>query len=186
MVKRRNKYTDLELFLALKKSKAEAEMAFAEIYARYSHRVFAYCHKVSSTPQDAQDLFQDTFTKFFSSAQTRNTIGNMFGFILKISRNIHLNQKRDKKIFVNIDSLEIANAESDPKRLELKEVLTLSLEMLEFEYREVFVLRHYQGLSYTEIADITGLSIPTLKNRYWRAKEMLRTALTPYFDNMSN
>jgi len=41
-------------------------------------------------------------------------------------------------------------------------------------YRELIILRHSQDLSYEEIVDVTGLPLGTVKNRLFRAREMMR------------
>ena len=46
--------------------------------------------------------------------------------------------------------------------------------MLPPAYRELIVLRHGQDMSYDEIADVTGLPLGTVKNRLFRAREMMR------------
>jgi len=63
------KMSDTELYAALKLEKPSSEKAFAELYARYSPRIFAYCRRILGDYDRAQDAFQETFVKFFNSAQ---------------------------------------------------------------------------------------------------------------------
>ena len=66
------------------------------------------------------------------------------------------------------------------RKFELKEIrkkIETALEKLPVGLRELFVLRHVNGLSYEEIAEIKGLPLGTVKNRVFQAKEMLKTLL---------
>lgn len=180
-----SKYDDSEIFNALKGKKNEAESAFAELYARYAQRVYAYCLRVMGTPEDAGDIFQETFLKFYSSVSSHKEMDNIPGYLLTIARNMCLNYKRDQRTTFNIDDYNIKVNNNDYEKQELLQLISMALELLEFDYREAFVLRQYQGLTYTEIAEITGDSIPAIKNRVWRAKERIKEILTPYLEDMS-
>ena len=180
------KYNDMELYKALRDKKPMAEAAFSELYSRYAQRVFAYCLRVMGNHDDAQDIFQETYLKFYNNAQTLDVVDNIPGLLLTIARNLCLNHKRDKRTTYNIDDYQITSVETDYEKKELLELIARALELLDFEYREAFVLRQYQGLSYKEIAKLCGLSIPTIKNRVWRAKEQIKEILSPYLTEMSN
>jgi RNA polymerase sigma factor (sigma-70 family) len=187
MVNNNGKNTDNELLIALKGDKKSSEKAFAEIYARYSFRVYAYCLRVMGTNEDAQDVFQETFLNFYNTSKTIEKVENMAGLLLKIARNICINNKRSKVSHLNIDDFSVLD-NSSSMELENKELLHLiatALELLDFEFREAFVLRQYQGFSYKEISDITGVNISTVKNRVWRAKDKIKNILTPYLEDMS-
>lgn len=180
-----SKYSDLELFAALRQNKNAAEAAFTELYARYSQRVFAYCLRIIGNNEDAQDVFQDTFLKFFKSAQEHNIMTNVSAYIIKIARNLCLNYKRNKKYNLNIEDFHISTNDNGYEQKEMLELIGAALECLDFEYKEAFILRLYHGLSYQEISDITGDSITTVKNRFWRAKEKVKNILSPYLQDLS-
>ena len=185
-MKQYSKYTDSELVKAICSEKAEAEPAFAELYSRYSQRVYAYILRVVGSADDARDLYQETFLKFYSSVQEKGDLENVIGFILTIARNLCLNFKRDKKLNFDIDDYNFFTNDKSYEQKELLDLIAASLEVLDFEYREAFILRQYHGLSYKEIAAITGGSVSLVKNRVWRAKEKIKNILTPYLQDMSN
>lgn len=180
-----SKYDDTQLYEMLSGKRNEAEAAFAELYARYSQRVYAYCLRVTGHSEDAKDIFQETFIKFFDTAKDHARVDNVPGFLLKIARNICINNKREKKPNFSIEDFHTWTNDSDYERNELLQLLASALELLETEYREAFVLRLYQGLSYPEIAKITGDSVSAIKNRVWRAKEKIKEILTPYLEDLS-
>ncbi|MBM2813999.1 MAG: polymerase, sigma-24 subunit, subfamily [Ignavibacteria bacterium] len=186
MKKEFGKYSSSELFKAMRNKKSDAEGAFAELYSRYSQRVFAYCLRITGNPDDSRDIFQETFLKFYSFAQGKRKVDNVGAYILTIARNLCFNYKtRNKANFRFEDYLVPTNDEQYEDR-ELREVLANAIELLELDYREAFVLRQYQGLSYQEMEEITGENTSTLKNRVWRAKEKLRNILAPYMSEINN
>lgn len=177
------KYSDSELTVLLLEKKSIAEPAFAELYSRYSRKIYAYCLKVLGNKEDASDVFQDTFVRFYNSAKQRQISGNIAGYIITIARNLCLNYKRDRK---DLDSFEDYMAPSQNETqdnmdsVEQMELIQGALNKLPMEYREAFILRQYQGYSYQEISDITGESSATVKNRVWRAKEKIKNLLAPF------
>lgn len=181
-----SKYSDPELYCMLREKKPRAEAAFAELYARHSQRVYAYCLRVTGNQEEANDIFQDTFYKFFESAKTNRNIENVTGFLITITRNLCLNYKRDKKINLDLDNFSFSTNDTHYEEKEMLELIARALEFLDFSSREVFILRQYQGMSYKEIADITGDSAAAIKNRVWRAKEKIKEILEPYLEDYKN
>ena len=181
-----SKYNDIELFAALKSKKQAAEASFAELYSRYSQRVFAYCLRITGSHDDAKDIFQETFLKFYQSAQGAKLIDNVPGFLLTIARNLCLNYKRDQKSNLRIEDFVLTANDRGYDQKEMMQVISSALELLEFEHREAFILRQYHGLDYNEIALITGDTVTAVKNRVWRAKEKLKEILTPYLEEVPN
>lgn len=181
-----SKYVDAELVSELKEGKRKAEKAFAEIYTRYSQRVYAYCLRLTGHQEDAQDIFHETFVKFYDYARKKKIVDNIPSLLITIARNIMLNQKRDKKINVNIDDFQLKSNDQGYDEKELLQLIASAMELLEFEQREAFILRIYHGLSYPEISKITGESLTTVKNRAWRAKEKIKNILAPYLEDLSN
>jgi RNA polymerase sigma-70 factor, ECF subfamily len=172
--------TDSELFARLSDEHTVSERAFAELYARYSGRVYSFCLRFLGDPDEAKDVYQDTFIRFYQSASRERDMSNVPGFLLTIARNLCLNAKRDRKPTVTVEDVEAALAVPGPEQREFTQLVTVALEMLPDDYREVFVLREYEGLTYAEIADIIHASLPTVKVRIFRAKQRLRQILTPY------
>ena len=174
------KYSDAELLLMLKGRKREAEGAFAELYSRYAHRIYAYALRITGSGEEAQDIFHDTFMKLFESAKKMNNVSNIPAYILKIVRNLCLNYKRRKKDLINIEDLNITTNDTAYEKKELIELMACALDCIDFEHKEAFVLRQYHGMPYHEIAEIQEVPVSTVKNRVWRAKEKIKQILSPY------
>jgi RNA polymerase sigma-70 factor (ECF subfamily) len=179
------KYNEFELLNSLSKDKIESEASFSEIYSRYSQKVFAYCLRVTGDFEEAKDIFQDTFIKFYLSAIEHQAIDTIAGFLIRIARNLCLNIKRNKKIKYSIDDFRLVTNDTPYEHNEVMNLIATALELLEFDYREVFILRQYQGLNYEEISEITGESVASVKNKAFRAKLKLKSILQPYLEDMS-
>ncbi|MBN1448817.1 MAG: RNA polymerase sigma factor [Bacteroidetes bacterium] len=176
---------DAELFYRLKGEKEVAEAAFSELYARHGGRVYAYCLRFLANRDEALDVYQETFIRFFECAKQDREMTNVPAFLLKIARNLCLNTRRDKKRTVEFEDYQKLVQPSSPEKSELLQLITTALEMLPDDYREVFVLREYDGLSYAEIADVVDSSLSNVKVRIFRAKQKIREILSPYIEEFS-
>lgn len=179
-------YTDAELSRFLKGVRYEAELAFGEIYRRHNQRIYAYCLKVTGSADEARDIFQETFVRFFKGAVGEECILNIGGYLMRIARNLCLNYHRDKKETVSFEEfhgiVEVHNYEQE----ELLRLIRTALEYLDVDDREVFILRMYHDMSYDEISELTGDTISALKNRVWRAKEKVKKILAPHIHELAN
>ncbi|MBI5326432.1 MAG: RNA polymerase sigma factor [Ignavibacteriae bacterium] len=177
--------SDAELFKLMSAGEARTVKAFEEIYTRYSPRVYAYCRRYLGNREEAEDVFQETFIRFYNSRQSIREMTNLGAFLLKIARNqcinllreIKRNSKFDEEIYIKHDDRD----END----ELLNLIKMAIELLPDEYKEIFIMREYNGLKYNDIADITGLSINTVKIKIFRARERIRHILQPYLSEMS-
>lgn len=178
-------YKDADLVSFLKGDKYKAEKAFAEIYSRYSQRIFAFCLRMIGCMEDAQDVFQEVFLKFYSSAKNMQYCDNLSALLITIARNLCINSKRSTKVTYTLDEYNVPTNDKGYEQKELLQLIAKALEVLDFEHREVFILRQYHGLSYSEISLITGESIASVKSRAWRAKEKVKDILNPYLVDIS-
>ncbi|MCX6155136.1 MAG: RNA polymerase sigma factor [Candidatus Kapabacteria bacterium] len=179
-----SKYSDLELILALKSGKKDAELAFAEIYSRYSQRIYAYCLRVTGSHEEAKDIFQECFLKFYNSVNGIEKMDNLPAYLIKISRNIALNLQRDQQVNIRIEDYNVSVNDSGYEQREMMDLIAKALDLLNFDFREAFVMRMYQGLSYNEISEIVGVGADIIRNRVWRAKEKIKVILDPYLKEM--
>ncbi|MDC1067890.1 RNA polymerase sigma factor [Candidatus Kapabacteria bacterium] len=181
-----NEYTEEELKRMLIGKKKQQEEAFTQIYNQYSQRIYAYCLRIVGSKEDANDLFQETFFKFFEVVKKSSDFKNINGFLIRIARNLCLNFKRVNNNFFKVEDFEFITPSSNYENQELLELISKALELLDFEYREAFILRQYQGLPYAEIGDIIGMKESSAKNRCWRAKEKIKEILQPYMKDIEN
>lgn len=179
------KYSDKELVKIICKKNSKSGYAFKEIYNRYAANVHAYCLRVLSNEDQAEDIFQETFIRFFQKVDINNSTTNVPGFLITIARNLCLNQKRNKKNTVPIEDVEyLKNDAFKYEDVQLMELITMALDLLETSYREPFVLREYNGMQYDEISEQLGITVPNAKTRVFRAKQKIKEILQPYLDEL--
>ncbi len=175
--------TDIELYELLR-ADGTKETAFAEIYARYSQRVYMYCRKILADDTAADDVFQDTFIRFLRSVQDERDMTNVAAFLLRIARNLCLNWKRDHRSrTVEFQDFHRPNEDKQVESREVAQLITMALDLLSDEYREALVLQMYHGMSYEEIGEQMQVPVSTVRNWVVRSKKRMRDILAPYFED---
>ena len=176
--------SDNELIAAMRRQGEDGRRAFEELYSRYADRVYAYCLRVLGNEEEARDVFQEAFYRFYRTCRT-NGDKSTIGLLIAVARNLCLNSKRDRKHTVPVEEWHVVALGSPYEQKELLTLISAALELLDFPLREAFVLRQYQQFSYSEMSEITGESVDVLKNRVWRAKEKLKDLLSPILEDLS-
>jgi len=177
--------TDFELVRMLRNDKKLSGEAFKELYSRYSPNVHAYCFKIFKEESPAEDIFQETFMRFYQNVREQDGKVNVHGYLITIARNLSLNHKKKNERIVYSDKLDLL--EDDYNRQDRKELLSLismALELLDFKYQDAFVLKEYNGLTYEEIAEVTGTTINNAKSRVFRARNKIKEILKPYLKDL--
>ena len=177
--------TDVELYSLLRDVKEKAERAFAELYNRYSPRIYNYCRRFLNDKDEAQDVYQETFIRFYQSAEKEKEMSNIPAFLIKIARNLCVNKKKRNKQNISLENIAELQEENRDEKDELMNLINISMELLPTDYKEAFLLREYEGMTYAEIAEITNISVSTVKIRIYRAKQKLRSILSPYMSEVN-
>ncbi len=163
------------------------EGGFEELVRRYQRPISAYVYRMVGDYDCALDLTQEIFIKIYASLSRYRPEFKFSTWIYKIAHNAaidHLrrNAGRERSLSNGTESepqqLAIESKGLSPeqqseraeRRLEIESVVRL----LPTAYRELIVLRHSQDLTYEEIVEVTGLPLGTVKNRLFRAREMMR------------
>jgi RNA polymerase sigma-70 factor (ECF subfamily) len=178
--------SDEELYDILRSSGESAHAAFGEIYARHASRIYTYCRRMLGDQIQAEDAFQETFTRFYDDLRSERTMTNMAAFLLRIARNCCLNERKNR----NNSTVEFQEFHLPPfndrgyETTELMRLVETAMEMLPVEYREALTLKEHLGLSYNDIAAITGTNLPVVRTRIYRARCRLRDILMPYLEDL--
>src|SRR6266851_3240273 len=163
------------------------DRGFEELVRRYQRPISAYVYRMVGDYEAALDLTQEIFIKIYGSLSRYRPEFRFSTWIYKIARNAaidHLrrNAGRERSLSngtesepqqLTIESKGLSpeqQSERAERRLEIESVVRL----LPTAYRELIVLRHSQDLTYEEIVEVTGLPLGTVKNRLFRAREMMR------------
>jgi RNA polymerase sigma-70 factor (ECF subfamily) len=182
---------DEALALAAQKGNAEA---FASLVDRHKGRVYRTLYQVVGHDQDAQDLAQEVFLRLYRSLDSFRGDAAFTTWLHRLTINIALDWLRARKRRPLQVPLEPPPDEPDGPVRELRsDGLTPEEEALRSErqrqirhaimdlsqdYREVVMLYHFQHLSYQQIADRLGVPVRTVETRLYRAKRLLKEALT--------
>jgi RNA polymerase sigma-70 factor (ECF subfamily) len=172
--------SEKELLIELQRG---SQRAFAEVYQQFSEGVFAYCVKILADRQLAQDVVQETFLKVQQHAHTIQNDESFKSWVFRIARNEALMQLRKRRVNGELKDDSVWD-EDTPYHLALAtertEIVNRMLDNLKHEYREVLVLLVYEGMSYAEIAHITGATESSVKSRIFRARKAMIERLKGY------
>jgi RNA polymerase sigma-70 factor (ECF subfamily) len=156
---------------------------FAVLVRRYQETLFRYARGMAGDADAAADLVQDAFIKAYrnlESCQNPDRFGAWVFRILVNSCKDHLRSPRQRREALT-DQLAATGSEADPdltlQQNELRTVIHTALDALPLAQRQAFLLKHVEGHSYEEMAEMVGVSIPALKMRVLRAREALQQSL---------
>jgi RNA polymerase sigma-70 factor, ECF subfamily len=183
--------SDVELIHAFQ---AGDERAYAELYVRRKSEVYTFCLRMLGGDADAaSDAFQEVFIKVYEKGDTFRDGTNVMGWLYMIARNTCLNVHRAKKpndTIENHQSLMSSDRTLAPEfgqeQSFLREMLEKAIASLPEDFREPFILREFDGFSYSEIAEMTGTTLAITKVRIHRAKQKMREILRPYLHEADN
>jgi len=138
--------------------------------------------------EDAQDVVQEAYARafrFFGAFRG----GNARAWVLRIVRNTCYNWLQENRALRSATEFDENIFGPDPRAPNPEEVLLQTandkmlrqaLEALPLKFREALILRELEGMSYKEIAEVTGIPIGTVMSRLARAREGLRQSLVRY------
>jgi RNA polymerase sigma-70 factor (ECF subfamily) len=163
------------------------EGGFEELVRRYQRPISAYVYRMVGDYESALDLTQEIFIKIYGSLSRYRPEFKFSTWIYKIAHNAaidHLrrNSGRERSLISGTESdnydLPIESEGLSPEQQSEREEQRVEIEAvvrsLPTAYRELIVLRHSQDLTYEEIVEVTGLPLGTVKNRLFRARDMMR------------
>lgn len=153
---------------------------FAELVRRYRNRYARYATRMLGSRDAAEDAIQDAFVRAFDRLADCREPDKFAGWLFLILRNRCFAERRRwrERRALPDDAAAAVAAPEDPggavEAAEQRRALARALMQLTPEQREVFVLKHMDGLPYEEIARLTGASVASLKMRMHRAYDRLR------------
>ncbi|MGL4630054.1 MAG: RNA polymerase sigma factor [Leadbetterella sp.] len=167
------------------------ESAFATLVNRYSSKIYTTIYLVVRDKEIAEDLVQDTFIKAIRTLKEGryNEEGKFLPWILRIAHNLAIDYFRRAKRYPSVvfedgsnvfNSLNFADDSIESLQItkESHEHLRSMIKQLPPQQREVLILRHYEDLSFQEIAETTGVSINTALGRMRYALINLRKLMS--------
>lgn len=157
--------------------------AFRLLVRRYQDMLFRHALRMTSDHDVAADLVQASFVKAYSNIARCRDPERFGAWLYRILANAckdHLKSKRREDVSIE-DQTNLAdvavNPASDMERTQLGALLNQAVAGLPESLREAFVLKHVEGRSYEEMAEMLETSVPALKMRVHRAREALKEQL---------
>lgn len=169
-----------------------SEEACRELVERYEGPVFGLILRMIRDRATAEDLAQETFVKAFRKLHAFDPERRFSSWLFKIAHNTTLDHLRRREVVtISLDTLGAGGEENPWKEAEdrapspeemalgsdLARGLERALATLRPEYREVLLLRFREGLSYGEVAEVTGWPLGTVKTQIHRARKELARRL---------
>jgi RNA polymerase sigma-70 factor (ECF subfamily) len=157
--------------------------AMATLYDRYSRVVYSVALRVLGDPASAEDVLQEVFMQIWRNPDSFTAArGSLGGWLAIVSRNRSIDILRRKRPTTNVDDVPLAssfNLADEAERNSLMERARGVIQTLPTEQRKTLQMAFFDGLTHSEIAEITGDPLGTVKTRIRSALLTLRKAFQP-------
>ena len=166
---------------------------YETLIARYERPIVNFIYRMIGDYEQALDLAQEVFFKAYRSLPRFDPTFRFSTWLYRIASNRSIDHLRKQvPVLLSLSEpgetdrgqesvVQLRSAGRDPEDLlasrELGEEISRAIDALPVAYRELILLRHLQGMSYEDIARLKRLPLGTVKNRLFRAREILRKRL---------
>jgi RNA polymerase sigma-70 factor, ECF subfamily len=174
------KLSEKELILSARQGNRQA---FDQLTRQYYHQVFNITFRLWGDYHQADEIAQDVFVQAFKGMETfkfnRRFLIWLYQITVDLSRNKIKKMSTDNRLNVSSDESYSVFSDTDREILdkELNTLIQCALNTLEFDAREVIVLRDIQQCAYDEIAQVLGISLETVKSRLHQVRWLLANIL---------
>lgn len=178
------KQNESALVCAARQGNREALQKLLETHSRWLKGLL---YSILGNPDDVDEALQSTCVLLLDKIGTLKDPESFKPWLAAVARNLALTQrqKRARKP-VTLDDVSTARDTADPRqnvvekitRQEQHDQVLQAIEMLPDKYREVFVMKYMQDMTYAEIGEILNLPITTVQMRLVRARRMIQNRLT--------
>jgi RNA polymerase sigma-70 factor (ECF subfamily) len=161
------------------------EAAFRLLVERWEGPVFGFLERMMRSREEALDLSQETFLRVYAQAKRYRPEGRFHSWLFRIAGNLARSALRHRRVlrWLRFDpALHDRAGPEDPvdrrrERAEARRTVRDALARLPDRQRQVVLLRRYQGLSYSEIAEAMGTTVHAVESLLQRAIASLRRDL---------
>lgn len=170
---------------------------FTTLVSRYEKRLVNYVYRITHRYEDAHDLAQEIFVKVYLALDRYDPKYQFSTWLFRIAQNSAIDALRKKSIAEvplarpteeepSGKEREFADDGISPyralKNKQLSAAIDQAVEKLPSDYRELIQLRHFAELSYEEIATMKRLPLGTVKNKLFRARNLLKESLGSFVE----
>lgn len=168
-----NKSSDSELVIAIKSSDPDA---FETLFLRYYDLLYKYVWRQTHSEELSKDFLQETFKRLWMNRTKLNRNKNIKAYLYKIAHNIIIESTRRQQREKKYRTLLINNPKNES--IEIKSHIDIAINHLPEKLKEVFIMNRFEGLKYSEISHVSGISVKTVESRMSLALKILREELS--------
>lgn len=160
---------------------------YDDLYQTHRGHVLRLCRLLLADADEADDVSQEVFLKLFRQYQAGAEAMAWGPWLTRVTVNACHDRRRSgwwkwwRERYQPFDEADLpgraSSAEQEVLRLERRREVWQALRQLSVRQREVFVLRHLEGCSTAEVAEVLGLSPGSIKRHLYRAVHQMRQAL---------
>ncbi|MGF1537684.1 MAG: sigma-70 family RNA polymerase sigma factor [Elainellaceae cyanobacterium] len=193
------KLSNDELILCCQAGLRPDKAAFAELLRRYQPHLEKVLYHLAPDWSDRADLVQEVWIRVYRNLKRLQEPAKFRGWLTRIATNLFYDELRKRKRVkspLSLDaprqaddgemSWEVASADPGPDQELLTQEFYNQLHKAIADLPEVFrttiMLREIEGMAYEDIAEVTGVSLGTVKSRIARARQRLQSQLQRYIN----
>jgi len=173
-----NALSDRDLILRARRGETEA---YGELVTRYQTNIFNVCYRILHERAEAEDMAQESFMRAYDRLNTFDLERDFAPWMRRVAANICLNHLSSQKPTSELEEERDADESIRPeKQVEVKErseQIRTALASLPAHFRVVVEMRHYQEMSYEEIASELNIPLSDVKSHLFRARKILAEKL---------
>ena len=142
----------------------------------YSDNIYRFALKNVSDVNTANDIVQDTYLRLWQHVKEVD-FERVKSYLFRITNNLIIDLYRKNKFVADIENISQKNYSYNHEYSDLKESLDRAIKTLSNIQRTVILLRDYEGYSYDEIGEITGLTQSQVKVYIYRGRKKMKDYL---------
>jgi len=152
--------------------------AYAMLVEEYKSPIYNLAYRMTGNSDDADDLTQETFIRAYQYLWRYDTRRKFFTWLYTVALNLirtHFKKNKYNKSSEELSAHLLADKNPSPETelIETQEI-NVCLLLLEYESRELLIMKFHQGLTFEEISQITGKSLSAVKMSVYRGLEKLK------------
>ena len=166
---------------------------FEHLVERYQTRLVNYLYRMVRNLEEAHDLSQEVFIRVYQALDRYDSQYRFSTWLFRVAQNAAIDVIRKRRIHLvpltrradegSEATVDLELPDGKPSALEalqsreLDASIRAAIDSLPWEYRELILLRHYGELAYEEIAEVKAMPLGTVKNKLFRARQLLKQRL---------
>ncbi len=172
--------TQTEEYSIIEQCKKGNSEVYSILVERYQVMIYNVAYRMLGDAESARDVAQESFIAAYGALKEFRNDSKFSTWLCSIVMNKCRDQLRTKKDMVSLDDITdlVAAKNADPEvalsNKQFSRELQTALGELPEEYRQVIILKHFEGLDYREMEAILGINANALKVKTYRARECLK------------